>query len=215
MAIAKRSTATTRTTTKTTTKKQAPSSRVSGASYVGSGGTSKIKQKGNGGDGRFFYRVQEGTTLVRFMAEPSEWVKFREHYDDVRKFFPCTTDDCPGCAEKRGASERYLSNVVLVDDSKVVVLLMPKTLASRIVNRWERWGTIVDRDIAIIRTGTTKDDTEYDAEGETPRAMKMDRFTPIDVWEMLEAQIDDGEDDDEDDEDDEPVTTRRSSIRRK
>lgn len=157
-----------------------------------------LKKGGNAG---YLQRVPADSPLtVRFLTEPTEWIEFFEHYDDVRKFYPCT-DDCPGCLEGETPSKRYLVNALDVAETKVIPLVLPKTLASSIMKKYDRFNTLLDRDYELSREGTGFD-TEYDAIPEPVTPIKLSRFEPLDLMEVLEGQL--GSDDDED-EDVKPV----------
>lgn len=174
-------------------------------------------KKGGGGAG-FMKRVPEDSSLtVRFMTEPDGWVMFFEHYDAVRKFYPCVDDGCPGCAEGDRPSQKYLANAVDVDENAVIPLLLAKTCASSVLKKYDKYGTLLDRDYEISRTGTGRD-TEYEAIPESPRKMNLNRFEELDLWALVEAQLPSEEDDDDDDDDDDrPTRSKRkgSSSSRK
>lgn len=165
-------------------------------------------KKSSGGAG-FYTRIPEdGSVVGRFLTEPDLWVSFYEHYDPVRKYFPCS-DDCDGCAEGDNPSQRYLANFVDVDENKVIPLLLSKTLASSLLKKYDKFGTMVDRDYELSRTGSGMD-VEYDAIPEAPSKMNVSRYDPIDLWELVENQLP-SDDDDDDEEDEKP---RRRSGRK-
>ncbi len=165
-----------------------------------------------GGGNQYFTRVSEDGLTVRFLTEPDEWVEFFEHYDDVRKFYPCT-DDCEGCRDGSKPSKRYLTNAVDTTEGKVVPLLLAKSAASQVIKKFDRFNTILDRDYIIVREGTGFD-TEYDVTPEAPSKMNLSRFELLDLWELLESQItgddtDVADDEEAEEEEEEVDPTRR------
>lgn len=166
-------------------------------------------KKGAGG-GNYLSRVPEEGIAVRFLTEPTEWVKYFEHYDEVLKFYPCA-DECPGCAEGNRASVRYLVNALDVVEGKVIPLVLPKTAAQIVLKKYERYNTLLDRDYEITRDGTGLE-TTYDVNPEPPTAMNVKRYELLDLMSLLEAQLpnedDEDEDEDEDDEDEDEVDRR-------
>lgn len=168
-----------------------------------------------GGKGFIKYIPKNGSMNVRFIQEPEEWVNYLEHYDTtLRKSYPCSGEQgCPGCRSQERKSSRYLANAVDLDDNnRVISLQMPKDLANRLVVKYEKWGSITDRDIELSRSGEGLD-TVYDLDAAVPDRKRIDKYKPIDLLKVLEDSYNNvfGPDDDEDDE---PVVKpkRRSSA---
>lgn len=156
--------------------------------------------------GAYFWRVKADESLVvRFLTEPDEWITFFTYYDGSQ--FHIVTDETPSNVSK---STKYAANVVVVEEDKVVGLEMTKTLAQAVSKIYEKYGTLLDRDVELTREGSGKDDTVYSALPEDPVKMTLSKYEPLDLWDMLEKQIDGvDEDDDDDDEDDEDEAPRR------
>lgn len=115
--------------------------------------------------------LQTGDTKIRFLEPTDEWITYREHYDPaVRRSFPCTedTNTCPGCTSDsertKGRSRKYAFNA-LNDRGMLNVYKVGSKFRNRLQQREQRIGTLLDRDYVLIRTGTNKDNTEYDYEG--------------------------------------------------
>jgi hypothetical protein len=162
-----------------------------------------------GGKGFIKYIPKNGSMNVRFIQEPEEWVNYIEHYDQVaRKSFPCNGEaNCPGCMSGERKSSRYLANVVDRDDNnRVIPLQMPKDLANRLVVKYEKWGSITDRDIELSRQGEGLE-TVYDLDAAVPDRKRVDNFQPVDLLKTLEEAFNAvfGDDDD----DDEAVTPKK------
>jgi hypothetical protein len=164
--------------------------------HVGSIASLKKRLK-KGSGGQYLSRVPgDGALTVRFLTEPDEWVEYFEHFDQMRKFYPCT-DNCPGCLEGDKPSKRYLSNAVDTQENKVIPLVLPASAASSLVKKYDKYATLLDRDYEIARSGTGFD-TEYEVTPEPPTKMNLNRFDALDLMALLGAQLED-EDDDEDD----------------
>lgn len=172
-------------------------------------------KKGAGGS-RYLSRVPADDSLtVRFLTEPTEWITYFEHFDQVRKFYPCT-DECPGCTEGAAISVRYLCNALDVSETRVIPLVMPKSMAGSILKKYEKYATILDRDYELSRSGTGLD-TEYDVTPEPPTKMNIDRFDLIDLMAILEGQLemaDSTSSDSDDEEEDKPKSTGKKPARK-
>lgn len=162
-----------------------------------------------GGGSQYLSRVPADASItVRFLTEPEDWYGYYEHYDAVRKFYPCS-DDCPGCTEGDRPSGRYLANALDVAEGKVIPLVLPKSMVSSLVKKHEKYGTMLDRDYELSRSGNGLD-TEYDVTPESPTKMNLTRYDLINLEELLESQLEMAESandisSDDDDDDDTPV----------
>lgn len=152
--------------------------------------------KRSSGQGNFMKTVQDGKDLrVRFLQNPEDWYKFREHYSDETKFFPCTQDDtCPGCNsdsdKMRKSSRRYAASVIDIKEGKVVCLKMPVDLANRVTSKCDRnGGTLLDRDYTLIRTGRSLD-TTYEVETEDKTDVDLSRYELVDPEPLLVESFD-------------------------
>lgn len=173
--------------------------------------TLKSSMKKGGGSGYLSRVPADGAMTVRFLTEPDEWITYFEHYDQVRKFYPCT-DDCPGCTEGERPSARYLANAVDVAETRVIPLVMPKSMAASILKKYDKYATLLDRDYELSRTGTGLD-TEYDVTPEPPTKMNLERFDSIELMELLQEQLDmaDTAKSDDDDDDVKPIAKKTTT----
>jgi hypothetical protein len=167
----------------------------------------KTLEKGSSNSNWIKYIPKNGSKTVRFLEEPEHWVNYLEHFDSVaRRSFPCTGEsDCPGCLSNERKSSRYLANAIEIDDQggeRLIALQLPKDLANRLVVRYERNGTITDRDYELMRSGEGLD-TIYELDALAPRKRNMSKHTPIDLIQVLEDAYKEVFGDD--DEDDAPV----------
>ena len=178
-----------------------------------------------GGGEHYMKRVPSDDSItVRFLTEPEEWFEFLEYFSEEHKFFPAVEGMDPDfVADLNSPSKRWLSAAVDVSDNNVISLVLPKSLAQSLIKRYDKYKTIMDRDYELTREGSGFD-TTYDAIPEVPTKMNLNRFTPPDLLEVLNAAIpaalgggggDDEDDDDDnladmdDDDDDEPITRKR------
>lgn len=175
--------------------------RIAGPGRLGSIANAKKSVKRKGGDSRIRTIAAEDSVTARFLQEPEDWHGFYEHWINDA-YVPCTEGDCDGCDAGIRKTFRYLANAYIVDDSKVCALKMPKTVVEQLLARYEKHGTVMDRDYELSRTGSGQTDTVYMVTPEPPQKMKLSRFDKdlIDLEEVLESLLDDeAVDDDEDD----------------
>jgi len=169
---------------------------VSFASKAGNNVRQDIKSSAGGGAG-YLRTFKDGKdSRVRFLQDPEEWLKYREHYSQETKYFPCTQDDsCPGCTSDnermKYASRKYIAQVLIVseqdaqDEGKVRAVKLTVDLANRLVNKADRnGGTLTNRDYTIIRIGNDKN-TTYDVEVEDKSAVDLAKFELVDVEAIL------------------------------
>jgi len=122
----------------------------------------RLKNAAKKGGDSWVTTIRDNETInLRFLTEPEEWIEYTEHYNDTYKYFPCS-DDCPGCNDGVRGSKRYLAAAINVDEGAVVYFKIPKSVVSTLYRSYEKYGTIQDRDYEVTRTGSGKNDTEYD-----------------------------------------------------
>lgn len=167
-----------------------------------------VERKGGGND-QFLQRVPaDDSIMVRFLTEPDEWQSYFEHYDQVMRYYPCS-DDCPGCTEGNRPSQRYLANVLDIQNDRVVPMVIPKTLVTKLLNSYDRYTTMTDRDYDLIRLGSGLD-TDYDRSPEAPAKRSVNKYTLLDLEAVLENQLRRAFDQDTDEEE-APPSSRASS----
>ena len=161
-------------------------------------------KKGSGG-GSYLSRIPADASLtVRFLTEPTEWIAYFEYYDaEQKRFFP----SIEGVQTQERPAARYLANALDVVESRVIPLVMPKSVAASLLKKYDKYATLLDRDYELSRSGAGLE-TEYDVTPEPPTKMNLDRYDLLDLMGLLESQLEDvpvNSDDDEDEEDDKPV----------
>lgn len=142
---------------------------------------------------------KDAPLTVRFLTEPDRWFEYFEHFDTTtNKGFICIDGECPGCADDMRQTKRFLANAVDTDKSTVVAVQMPTSLVTILLKRYDRNGTLLDRNWELSKSGSGLD-TEYDAESDGKTKFNFDLYEPLDLGDVLQSQIaSDGGDDDED-----------------
>lgn len=164
-----------------------------------------VKRGGGGGADLTRHVPKEGIT-VRFLAEPDDgWVEYLEHYDEQNKVYRACTDDCAYCADDVRRSKRYLAPVLVPEEQKIEALKLPATAVSQLLKKYDRFGTLLDRDYEITKDGEGMS-TEYYVDNEDPRRINLSRYQIPDLEEILEklAGAPAGDDDEDDDEEERP-----------
>jgi len=173
--------------------------------------------KSGGGSGFIKYISADGVT-VRFLTEPDEWWGYEEHYDEAaQRAYPCTEGDCPGCKAGVRGTMRYLAPAVNREDDGVLILKIPKTLASDMVSKYDRRKTITDRDYFLYKEGTGKNDTRYKVDDEEKTRFNADKYKLPDIEAALMEMWNSVNGDDidaDDDEDERPARKRRVPVPR-
>ena len=146
----------------------------------------RMESKGGGGDSLPIVRIKKDQPLlVRFLTEPTEWSTYDEYYDPEERKSYVVHPGQHAPAEVRLAS-RYLANVLLVDDDKVLALMMPQTLAQRVYARWtmSKKDTICDRDFELARMGEGLK-TVYMEAPEAPHERPIAKYTLLDLEDVI------------------------------
>jgi len=160
--------------------------------------------------------------IVRFLTEPGEWFGYHEVYDEeLKEFYPLLAGMTEGHKGEK-SSFRYLANAVITDSeyeqdiNKVVALRLPKTLANQLILKYDKFGTLTDRDYDLTRSGE-RFDTVYDATPEAPSKFAFKKYEPKDLEETLLKAYDEvwADDDDEDEEEEEVKSAPKKRSRRK
>lgn len=163
----------------------------------------------------YLKRIPNEGITVRFMTEPDEFFEYYEYWDPSDKaYYPEVEGVEPNIEPGRKPAKRFLANAVDVSEGKVVPLVLPATALAQLVKKYDKYGTILDRDYEINREGTGMD-TEYDVTPEPASAMKMSRFAELDLQAVLESQLPGANEEDEDDDDEEEDEAPRRRAKRK
>ncbi len=191
---------------------------------------------------RLTFKEGEART-VRFLHEPfgrRPWVEYYEHYvpgsgGGNGAYVPCI-DNCKLDGDIR-AGKRWYVNVWDRDSKQVRLLKLTGAMVENLIIKYERRGTILDRDYSITRTGEGTD-TKYHIEAEEKERFDQGNIKLIDIIGYLDQQaqsyyggvksfkaksssIDDEDDEDVEDiedlaeDDDEEEAPRRSTTKAK
>lgn len=123
---------------------------------------------GSGG-GNFMKYIKDGDNFFHVIDEPSKWSWYWEHYNPTGYPYPCSgeRDTCPGCTSDNikvsKASRRVAFNAY--DGEYTNVWKVPKTVGEKLLNRFERIGTITDRPYIVTRM-KSGDKYDFDLEGQ-------------------------------------------------
>lgn len=160
---------------------------------------------------------KDGDRRVRLLDDPEDdlWVKYIEVYDPaIEASYPLPEDPTP---HQRGLrpSTRYLVNAVDLDTDTVIALQLPVTLANPLSVKYEKVGTLTDRDYEFSRSGTGKE-TSYTFDFDAPTKRNLSKYERLDLMAILEqvyaeAMGEAADDEYEDDEDEAPKKTASKS----
>ncbi len=146
------------------------------------------------GGGDYIRYMKTGDTTLRILQEPSDWTYFWEHFIQGSGSFPCTNEreTCPGCTSDndrvRKAGKKAVFNALQTYNGTEYVNAwkVPITLADKLKNRFERNGTIVDRDYTISKYKGSGDKIDFDVEAASaPSKVDMSQYEFKDVEELL------------------------------
>lgn len=155
------------------------------------GSVHRLKQSlsKTGGQGRtssdtwIRYIPKDNPIVVRFLLEPDGWVVYTEAWDnDKRKSYPVPGDTF--VPDEHRTSTRYLAQAVDTETDRVIPLCLPKSLMNQVIARYEKYGTIIDRDYELSKSGVGLE-TTYMMDPEPPLARKLDKYDLLDLEEVL------------------------------
>lgn len=155
----------------------------------------KSLKKSGGGTGNIKYIPAEGGITVRFLTEPGKWVKWFKHWSNGAAV-GCT-EGCALCADGDRPATRYLAAAIDTGDgNNVIALELPVSVAQTLLNRYDKYGTLLDRDYEICKYGEGKEHTRYEATPEAPTRMNLRGYDVPDLEEVLESSVTPDDDDD-------------------
>lgn len=172
-----------------------------------------LKSKGGIGGGKIKIISAEQTFAVRFLTEPDKWFGYYEHYNKTDGFFPCYEGECCTNSTDR-ASMKYLANVFVQEDNKVMALKIPKSLAEDLMRSCDKYTTMQDRWYEVSRVGTGMSDTKYSRDAETPTRFKLPRGAELhDLHKLMQGMVDAAEDEEEEEEETNTARKKRAASR--
>lgn len=167
-----------------------------------------VKKSSSGGAG-YITRIpssDDGGITVRFLNEPGDFFGYQRYYDELNQAYVPMEEDEKAPNNYR-VQKRYVACVVDIADDKVKVLDVPTSLFKSLINKYDKYETLLDRDYELERIGEGLD-TDYDITPDAPSKKNLKKYDLIDLGEWLEAAreyaLGNAEDDDDDDDDDAP-----------
>jgi hypothetical protein len=179
-------------------------------------------KKGGGSGSSFIKNVPAEGITVRFLTEPEEWFGYYEYWnDESRTFVPMASGEVLPDGAK--PSFRYLANAVDIETDRVIPLKLAKTAANSLIIKYDKFGTMTDRNYELQKHGERLD-TTYDVTPDGPSRLNLSKYELLDLEQVLitarEAALGEGEadkpskptmddddidtDEDDDDEDEQP-----------
>ena len=124
----------------------------------------------------------EGIT-VRFLTEPEEWFGYYEYWnDESRNFCPMAVGEVLPDGAK--PSFRYLASVLDIETDRVIPLKLAKTAANSLILKYDKYGTMLDRNYELQKHGE-KLDTTYDVTPDAPSKLNLAKYEVIDLEQIL------------------------------
>lgn len=154
---------------------------------------------------------REGTTEVRWLDELDDFAMYMEHYDAAfgpKGFYGCAgwelvekangeveviehPERCMGCqsqSEKvRGRTLRYAGNA-MDKDRRHQIFKIGNNLHTDFDQRYQRTGTITDRNFFIKRVGSGMQNTKYSFDIGDPYKLDGPVPNPVNIYELLKNQ---------------------------
>lgn len=172
-------------------------------------------KKGGSSLNTFIKNVPAEGITVRFLTEPEEWFGFYEYWNDEGKnFVPMAQGEILPDGAK--PSFRYLTNALDVENDRVIPLKVAKTAANSLILKYDKFGTMIDRNYELQKHGEGLD-TTYDVTPDAPSKLNLAKYELLDLEKVLidarasalgesdtkpsAPSVDDDEVDDDDDED--------------
>ncbi len=152
---------------------------------VGSIDRMRALAAGSGGD--FIRNVPKEGITVRFLTEPDRWIEYKEY--GAQGLYPRPLVEGQTAPAGSNVSRRYAAPAIDISggEDKVIVIKLAASLAQVIISRWEKSGTLLDRDYELERFGEQKQ-TRYAMNGLDKVPRKLDKYDVPDVLAIVEAE---------------------------
>ena len=135
-----------------------------------------------GGEGKVWIKnIPADGLTVRFLTEPDDWFGYSEYWTGEGYCPMAEGEILPDDAK---ATFRYLAVAVDVDSDRVVPVKLPKTVANPLVHKYEKFGTIKDRNYDLEKHGEGLA-TTYDVTPDSPSAFNDEKHDLIDLEKVL------------------------------
>lgn len=140
-------------------------------------------KKGGSSLGSFIKNVPAEGITVRFLTEPEEWFGFYEYWNDEnRNFVPMAQGEILPDGAK--PSFRYLTQALDITNDRVIPLKIAKTAANSLILKYDKFGTMLDRNYELQKHGEGLD-TTYDVTPDAPSKLNLAKYELIDLEKIL------------------------------
>ena len=140
-------------------------------------------KKGGSSIGSFIKNVPAEGITVRFLTEPEEWFGFYEYWNDEnRNFVPMAQGEVLPDGAK--PSFRYLTQALDIANDRVIPLKIAKTAANSLILKYDKFGTMLDRNYELQKHGEGLD-TTYDVTPDAPSKLNLAKYELIDLEKIL------------------------------
>lgn len=140
-------------------------------------------KKGGSSLGAFIKNVPAEGITVRFLTEPEEWFGFYEYWNDEgRTFVPMAQGEVLPDGAK--PSFRYLTQALDIESDRVIPLKLAKTAANSLILKYDKFGTMIDRNYELQKHGEGLD-TTYDVTPDAPSKLNLAKYELIDLEKIL------------------------------
>jgi hypothetical protein len=131
-------------------------------------------KKGGSSLNTFIKNVPAEGITVRFITEPEEWFGFYEYWnDESRNFVPMAIGEI--LPDGARASFRYLASAVDIETDRVIPIKLAKTTANSLILKYDKYGTMIDRNYELQKHGEGLD-TTYDVTPDAPSKLNLAKY---------------------------------------
>ena len=127
----------------------------------------------------------KGEYLIRPLTEPDEWQKCNFVWNkSINRGWPLAEGQIIDDDEGLQVQTRYLGQFIDIEKDRVIVFQVPKSVFDSFGRKFNRNGTVMDRDWLVIREGTGLD-TAYDLEADEEVDRDLSKYVIPDIEEVL------------------------------
>jgi len=140
-------------------------------------------KKGGSSLNTFIKNVPAEGITVRFITEPEEWFGFYEYWnDESRNFVPMAVGEI--LPDGARASFRYLASAIEIQSDRVIPIKLAKTTANSLILKYDKFGTMIDRNYELQKHGEGLD-TTYDVTPDAPTKLNLAKYEALDLEKIL------------------------------
>lgn len=141
-------------------------------------------KKGSGASNPLWIKTipKDGIT-VRFLSEPEQWYGYKEYWESTeRTFIPMVEGEI--LPDDARPSFRYLAVALDTVNDRVIPIKLPKTAANSLIMKYDKYGTMMDRDYDLEKFGEGLG-TTYDVTPCAPAERNLEKYDLIDLEDVL------------------------------